>query len=189
LPQDKEQQGEWLRRLANNQTTVTFTLICKRVPLDHSSVDVKTNLGLPSNSLKEELNPQLTTQRMSNPEQHQIALAKISYRPGMSFFRKDLGSSLVAFGRVGVASGMHINDSCTRTIYGSEKLDDLKLDAQYMDNLGKVEFEAVKASLGMWSDETVRVTRRDLTDEADYEANASTFSKIWKYVSSWRKEI
>ena len=96
-----------------------------------------------------------------------------------------MASSLVSFGRAGVASGMFVENESTSISDGSVKLADIESDALYLDTLAKLEFEAVKESRGMWAMEEVRRGRSDLVEEVEFEANASIFHKIWRQVTKY----
>ena len=149
-----ETHGKWLRDLASRQTRVACKLLYRRRKKQKSFLD--------------------------EPQDHIIS--NISFRPGISIFRKDLASSLLTFGRAGVASGMFVETPSTTILDGSTKLSDIESDAQYLDTLGKLEFDAVKESRGMWATEEVRRRQSDLVEEAEFEANASFFRKIWRRV-------
>lgn len=152
-----EKHGEWLRDLASRQSRVSCTLLHRRQKKQKSFQD----------------------------ELQDHVIGRISFRPGISIFRKDLASSLVSFGRAGVASGMFVDVPSTAISDGSTKLGDIESDAQYLDKLAKVEFEAIKKSKGMWATEEVRRMQSDLVEEAEFEANASIFRKVWRQLTQY----
>jgi len=175
-PPGKEGANDWLKSLAASRTSVSCTLLSRRVlkPLDGT----KTALRRENNNVR-------IDQTMFNavdPDTKQVAVCKLTYRPGMSIFRKDLGSSLVSFGRANVASGMHIEDPSMPTIDGSTALGDIEADVKYLEDLGKREFDGVKAYQGMWSIESIRSSRPDLVEEAEFDINAGFWSKLWRKI-------
>jgi endonuclease YncB( thermonuclease family) len=130
-----------------------------------------------------------------DPEREQVAVVKMKYRPGMSFFRKDLGLSLVSAGRANVASGMHIDIPSMPTVDGSTQLGDIEADVKYLEDLSKAEYEAVKDRKGMWNVDAIRKTRLDLVEEMEFERNASVWKKLWRKFKEgdigplfWRKK-
>lgn len=172
-----EGTNDWLKRLASNRTPVSCTLISRRI-LKLVKEDGNFNKTLYNVKSSQNLRPHTMD---SDPEKEQVAIAKIMYRPGMSLFRKDLGSSLVSCGRANVASeGMHIEIPSMPTVDGSTKLGDIDSDVKYLERLSQLEYEAVKGRLGMWNVDAVRSTRSDLVEEAEFEIHASRWKKIWR---------
>uniref|UniRef100_A0A7S1YP60 Uncharacterized protein n=1 Tax=Ditylum brightwellii TaxID=49249 RepID=A0A7S1YP60_9STRA len=157
-PNHMEQEGEWLRRLAENRTYVSCQLLSRRTTMTNNDNNMNDS----------------------------AAICHIQYRPpGLSLFRTDLAESLVRFGRASVSSsGMHIQDATntTKTVDGSTNIDTIRSDASYMDKLSKAEFEAVKKMVGMWSDEFVRMERPDLVEEAKFEATAGVLQRLWRWL-------
>jgi endonuclease YncB( thermonuclease family) len=186
-----EGTNDWLKRLASDRTPVSCTLISRRI-LKLVQEDGHWN-QIHGNIISQQRHD-IKSNSNRDPEQEQVAIAKIMYRPGMSFFRKDLGSSLVSCGRANVASsGMHVEIPSMPTVDGSTKLGDIDSDVKYLEHLSKLEYEAVKARLGMWNVDEIRSGRSDLVDEADFEIHASLWKKLWRKISErevpwfWRK--
>ena len=171
-PPGKEGANDWLKSLAANRAPVTCTLLSRRVlkPTSESSLQRKKNL----------IDREKTEIDVVDPEMQQRAVCKLEYRPGMKFFRKDLGSSLVTFGRANVASGVHVEDPSllTTCIDGSTSLKDIEGDVKYLQELEKYEFEAVKEKKGMWSMDQIRDSRPDLVEEANFEKNAGLWNRL-----------
>jgi len=155
--------GDWLRSLATSRTSVTCTLLSKRIS------NIKT-----SN----------TDQFHSSDytESHQAVICNMTYRPANYIFRSDLASSLINRGQAGIASGIHVEIPLTRTVDGSTQLHDLQADAECLENLAKLEFAAAKEAVGMWSDSYVRSLRPELIKEVEFEKNASFFSKTRRFI-------
>ena len=170
-PPGVEQPGEWLRQLAKNRTPIACTLLARK-----SYTKMKNDhLNLKSNQTSFNNNNKLGNQTDC------IAICQLAYRPTLlSFFRKDLASSLISFGRSGVASGMFIDNQTMPIVDASTELDDVKSDVKYMEKLEKLEYDAFRNHRGMWVNPGVRDSRPDLLEEAEFESNANIFQKLWR---------
>lgn len=180
--------NEWLNGLALSRAPVSCTLLSRRILKPVLKEDGK--LQQQQQQQHQHGHPQKMNTKQDNynvldPDIEQVAIAKVSYRPGISLFRKDLASSLLSFGRANIASGIRVDIPSMPTIDGSTQLFDIEADVKYLEDLGKCEFEAVKASKGMWGISGIRNSRQDLVEEADFEVNAGFWKKIWRRI---RKE-
>ena len=171
-----EQPGEWLNRLAVSRTPVACTLMARRIDNGTTSNDsIATRRK--KRGAKED------TFQSSDSHVNERAICKVRYRPLMfSLFRQDLASTLVGYGRAGVLSGIHVDESSTAVIDGSTDLKHLQADVKYLESLGSDEFEAVKQKRGMWNDPIARNERPDLVEEAEFEQTASVGKKLWRWV-------
>ena len=184
----REGVNEWLKGLAFSRAPVSCTLLSRRILKPVLKEDRKfpqQQQQKQQHGQPQKMNTQQDNYNALDPDIEQLAIAKVSYRPGMSLFRKDLASSLLSFGRANIASGIHVGISSMPTIDGSTKLGDIEADVKYLEDLGKCEFEAVKAKKGMWGIIGIRNSRQDLVQEADLEVNAGFWKKIWRRI---RKE-
>lgn len=184
----REGVNEWLKGLAFSRAPVSCTLLSRRILKPVLKEDEKLNQQ--HQQQQQHGQPQKTNTKKDNynaldPDIEQVAVAKVSYRPGISLFRKDLASSLLSFGRANIASGIRVDIPFMPTIDGSTKLGHIEADAKYLEDLGKCEFEAVKAKKGMWGISCIRNSRQDLVEEADFEVTAGFWKKIWRRI---RKE-
>jgi len=191
----EESEGEWLRSLAANQTSIVCTLLSRRIVTTTDRQSKSTfSLSTLSPLLPDKNESPLDTADFKNDndnddmESRQVAICNVSYRPPglLTLLRSDLASTLVQAGRAGIVSsstgGVHVDVPSTKTIDGSRKMKDLRRDVQSLGRLEGLEFEAVKGGLGMWSDKEVRRGRPELVEEADFERTASAFEKIWRWV-------
>ena len=64
----------------------------------------------------------------------------------------------------------------------SQKIHDLRKDVKYLDWLTKVEYQAVKESVGIWSNSEVRTMKQDIVDEVNFQTNANILQKIWRWL-------
>jgi len=173
----------YLKRLASDRIPVSCTLISRRIlKLVQNDGNLNQSHGARSGSIISSSSSQWDGIHL-DPEYNQVAIAKIKYRSGNSFFRKqDLASSLVSCGRANVALGMHIEIPSMPTVDASTKLGDIESDVKYMDHLSKLEYEAFKARMGMWNVDDVRSMRPDLVEEVEFEVNASRWKKLWRSI-------
>jgi len=126
---------------------------------------------------------------------NQVAICKLYYRPNpFQLFSTDLAESMVMSGRAAVASddgGLYahsLEDGTDkkkvkeRIVDATPSVDALRDDAAYLTRLGQAEYRAAAEKRGMWSDLNVRETRRDVVEEAEFQANATVWQKLWRRV-------
>ena len=172
-PPGMEQPGEWLRQLAQNRTPIACTLLARK-----SSIIMENDYIINS---KENKSARTTFSNKLGNQTECIAICKLAYRPTLlSFFRKDLASSLISFGRSDVASGIFIENQTMPIVDTSTQLDDVKSDVKYMEKLEKLEYDAFRNHRGMWADSGIRDSRPDLLEEAEFESNANILQKLWR---------
>lgn len=123
---------------------------------------------------------QSTAVRVASEEQ--TAVAQIRYRPGQQILRTDLAKSLVRYGRASIASGMFCSVQDWHIVDTSNRVEDLKKDAKYIQQLENAEYEAAQESAGMWADPVVRDSRQDLIEEVTFQQEASRLRKIWRWL-------
>jgi len=186
--------------LVADKTSVVCTLLSRRVSkkqldlfpeaMNEKETTTSTTYRDPSSARRTQHSNQKWRQvadqySPSSSDVQQIAVCFIKYRPGLSLLRKDLGATLVNYGRAGIASsGIHVDIPSMPTIHGSMQVKSLRSDAAYVESLGRLGFEAVKESRGMWSDENIRKERPDLVEEAEFEGRAGFIHKLWRRIRS-----
>jgi hypothetical protein len=162
-PNSSDVPVRWLHQLADERTLVTCQLLARRVN--------KSDLSLSSSS---------STRTPSAYPNNQMALARLSLRPGRQWLPQDLAESLVKYGHASVSNAMLTTNDTYPIVETSSDLKHLEMDLKYMERLAKVEYQAVKESQGMWSDSRIRQERRDLVDEVEFQTKASMFQKLWR---------
>lgn len=167
VPSYEEQRGEWLRRLADQKATISCQLLARRSRIE--------NVTKRNTAALEEFG--------KTAGDEQTAVARVSFRPGGHLFRRDMAESLVRHGRASILSGMFVSLDNWVILDTSDRVEDLKKDAKYMNRLEKAEYEAAKEEVGMWTDELVRDDRRDLVDEITFQTEASLFQKAWRWLA------
>lgn len=179
---------EFLERLAKDRTLVSCQLLARQVPiLPNEKKSEKRQLNVVSED-------KITIDK-DDFEKH-IALCKLSYRPTLlQLFSTDIGVSLILAGNAAVASsvissGSSISaqgnddnnnteaEASTRIIDASPRVDDLRKDVEYLDQLTRAEFDALKNKQGIWAFSEIRETRKELVEEIEFQANANILQKI-----------
>ncbi len=178
----KEGVNFWLKNLAANRARVSCELLSRRIPLS-KKVPSGASTSVNSQSQDEEQHDSFRFDAFDSSRNESV-ICKIKFKPGMSIISKDLATSLLAFGRANVASGMHIEFETTRTIDGSQQIGDLETDVKYLEKLAEAEFDAFKNCKGMWASEEIRISRSDLVTEADFDTKAGFWSKLWRRIRS-----
>lgn len=185
------QRGDWLRRLAEEKTTVKLQMMGRRVaetPTNEKSTrkdQTKRDVTAVLPEMHSTLDKDFTESKRGEGEE-QIAVCQVSYRPSLfQFFSTDLAESLVRYGHACVESEVYMHNehsSETRVIDASSRLEDLRKDVKYLDRLESNEYKAAEGSYGMWSDSMIREKRRDIVDEIEFRANANIFQRLWRWV-------
>jgi hypothetical protein len=181
------QRGEWLRQLADDRTKVTLQLLGRRVLTDNKSRGRTTQA-----SSKRDVTavlPELQSLDLgtnNNPEEEQVVVGRLYYRPSLfQLFATDLAYPLVRYGHACVESEMFMKNTHTagsRITDSSTGLETLRKDVNYLDRLGKLEYDAAKGFYGMWSDTMIRDKRRDIVDEVEFQSNASVWQRLWRWM-------
>ena len=173
---------EWLERLSAERPVVRCQLLARRsetaVVKDGSMSD--RILSASSTTIKREI-PGLETVVSDKP---MIAIGRVYYRPegGFQLFAKDLSASLVERGRATVASSLY-GGGGNKVQDATEELSVLRKDVTYMESLSALELHAASAYYGLWSDSEMREKRKDVTEEAEFQATATWWQKLWR---RWR---
>lgn len=116
--------------------------------------------------------------------EQQLAICRLSYRPNLlQLFSTDIAETLIAAGNASVSSSILEKGAQTDTkiVDSSQRIQDLRHDVKYLDRLAKVEFEAAKKSMGMWSVPEVRDSKREVVEEVEFHAKANVFQKVWRW--------
>ena len=134
-----------------------------------------------------------------NRDEH-LAICKLSHRPTLlQLFSSDIGLSLILAGNAEVSSSMisstntssnYLDNSYdedntervkqTELLDSSQRVDDLRKDVKYLEELSRAELEAVKSKRGIWAFPEVRETKFELVEEIEFQANANIFQKLWR---------
>lgn len=186
------QRGEWLAQLAKEQTKVTLELIGRRVITDNHNNNSNNNKPTRSKRDVTVVLPELESfdldlaSNSSNPEEEQVIVGRLYYRPSLlQLFATDVARPLVRYGHACVESEMFMKNSHTassRITDASTGLETLRKDVNYLDRLGKLEYDAAKGFYGMWSDTMIREKRRDIVDEVEFQNNASLWQRLWRWM-------
>ena len=189
-PSYSEQDGAWLRGLAEKQTRVTFQLLSRRV------IDLSSLLTRAQNrqsfghafldTTQDSFSADTVQGDVDDFDKKQTAICKVNYKPGAVLFRKDMALSLVQYGRAEVTSGMHVELPGRRTTDGSSKLDDLNADGAYMDQLSNAEYVAIQGRKGLWADDYVREMKNDFIKDILAEENLSVLTRLWNWITKRR---
>ena len=135
-------------------------------------------------------------------EEKHVAVCRMAYRPTvLQLFATDIAEYLVRTGRANTAplvlseninhgGGNDSNNGSedsgsgpiNRIVDTSQRIHDLRQDVRYLDRLAKNELQAAKDSKGMWSVTEVRAAKRDVVEEAEFQAKANLFQKLWRWL-------
>mmetsp|Transcript_13318 Transcript_13318/g.31125 ORF Transcript_13318/g.31125 Transcript_13318/m.31125 type:complete len:352 (-) Transcript_13318:742-1797(-) len=204
VSRDSHDPLRFLEGLARNRTMVSCQLLGREIrkPLGESMTDRRSYAG--------DIAGTSTSTGTGNHEEdssvlegQQVALCKIRYRPHFfQLFPTDIAGALVRSGTASAApdllchsppAGVERRENAkndivtsaafqTEIVDASQRIQDMRNDVEYLDNLAMLEFEAAQKSAGMWSVPEVRQLRKDLVDEVDFQAKASLFQKIWRRI-------
>ena len=188
---------EWLEQLARQRTLVKCQLLARKVPAyslspGHNQSRGKLDFASEKSASKSD---------SSILEEKQVAVCRMAYRPTvLQFFATDIAEYLVRTGRANTAplvlseninhgGGNDSNNSSgsrsgsiNRIVDTSQRIHDLRQDVRYLDRLTKNELQAAKDSKGMWSVTEVRAAKRDVVEEAEFQAKANLFQKLWRWL-------
>jgi len=206
------QRGEWLNRLAEDNTKVRVELLGRRVVATPKVARDNNNNNQPMRSgafKKRDMTvvlPELQStleedakNRGGEDEVEQVAVCRIYYRPTWyQVFATDLADTLVRYGHACVEPEMffsnHNNNndnhpssstpSRTKIVDASTHLGDLRKDANYLGKLETLEYDAAKKSHGMWSDPMIRAKRGDVVEEVEFQATATMLQRLWRWIRS-----
>ena len=192
---DSHNPEEFLERLAKKRTLVSCQLLGRSVVMPEEGEedsDRQNRRQLGSDTTVD------TTTFSSDVDNYQVALCRLSYRPGWQFLSTDLAEALVKEGNANVAStvlnhstssydGSALDDTLagsykTKITDTSQRVQDIRRDVKYLDALGTVEFEAAQKSKGMWSVPEIRQMKKEIVDEVDFQAKANPLQKIWRMI-------
>jgi hypothetical protein len=181
------QRGEWLRRLAKENTMVKLQLLGRRVPIKSPSARMDQPTKRDVSKILPEVQSTLDEEWRTGEEEQSI-VGRLYYRPSLfQIFSTDIADTLVRYGHASVESEIFLQNQHTaksRVEDASKDLNDIRKDANYLDKLGKLEYEAAKGSYGMWSDSFIRDKRRDIVEEVEFQANAPVWQKLWRWIRS-----
>jgi hypothetical protein len=184
---------EWLERLAKQRALVSCQVLARQVSLgpvikDDSKPQKRTMADvLPELKGYEEKERKMIVEAMKNKDD-QTAICRITYRPSLfQFFPSDVAEALIRGGNANVSSSLITNSleetgiPKTKALDASQRIQDLRKDVQYLDQLAKSEFEAAKASMGMWSVPEVRASKPEVVEEVEFQTKANPFKKLWRW--------
>jgi hypothetical protein len=185
---------EQLKQLARDRALVSCQLLARQVPVI-SSIPMEDGSMAKKRPMLDVM-PELAATKgvvrtMDRHHVHsqlpEVAICKITYRPTLfQFFATDVAQSLVANGNASVSLNILGRDESdgthSRVMDCSERLHDHQNDIKYLERLTKVEFEAAAQSNGMWSVAEVREAKREVVDEVEFQANATTIRKLLRWM-------
>lgn len=195
LSGDQYDPKEFLERLAKKRTLVSCQLLGRRIVVPQGkkeNLDYRNRNQLPSDENGDA--------RKGSPDfdDCQVALCRLTYRPGWQLFPTDLAEMLVKEGNANVASTvLNHPDSATESKTSddvladdfvmkvtdcSQHIQDIRRDVKYLDRLETCEFEAAQKSVGMWSVPEVRQMKKEIVDEVDFQAKATPLQKLWRVI-------
>lgn len=198
LSRDSYDPDQFLQRLAEKRMLVSCQLLGRRVAVpeerdeefDQSSSDIHGGLN---SGISDDL-----TNQSTDVDDCQVAICRLTYRPHWQLFTTDLAEELVKVGKAHAASNiLNHSHSSQRSKSGdkvladafkttitdtSQRIQDIRNDVKYLDRLEKFEFEAAQKSQGMWSVPEIRQIKKDIVEEADFQASASPLHKIWRMI-------
>lgn len=187
---------EFLERLAKKRTLVSCQLLGRSIVAPpeqkEDSDSYRSRNQLPSDTNDD------TTNFSADLDDYQVALARLTYRPGWQIFPTDVAEELVRGGNANVAStilnysslttksGSNDNDLDgsfeTKIADTSQRIQDIRRDVKYLEGLETCEFEAAQKSKGMWSVPEVRQMKKEIVDEVDFQAKANPLQKLWRMI-------
>jgi len=174
---------QMLERLARKRTLISCQLLGRLVAeRDDRDSDADRHSSFETNeTIRDE-----ETMPSSDSDGHQVALCRLTYRPHWQLFSTDLADALVTAGNANVASTILNDDSSSNNSFRitdvSEQIGDIRRDLNYLDILQTLESGAAQKSLGMWAVPEIREMKKDIVDEANFQANAGIFRKIWRRI-------
>lgn len=185
----------FLEQLAKQRVLVSCQLLGRRVPFRGPKEPILLKKREAGEVLREITNndDELETTNIDdiqNYNEQQVAVCRLSYRPSLwQIFPTDVAERLIAEGSANTSSSImatnaddqeYGNSTNTKIIDSSQRIQDLRYDVKYLDDLESSEFEAAKKSLGMWSVPEVREIRREVVEEVEFQAKANFFQKVWR---------
>mmetsp|Transcript_1960 Transcript_1960/g.2621 ORF Transcript_1960/g.2621 Transcript_1960/m.2621 type:complete len:165 (+) Transcript_1960:697-1191(+) len=161
-----EEDGAWLKRLAEDRSRVTLQLLSLRSP--------SPNNRFPSNL--EEKNT-IVKEKTS-------IIGHITYRPGTAMFQKDLASSLVLYGRADLENGLYTELDGYDIEYASTSTKDIDKDVEFVSILEENQAKAIHEKWGMWSDKNIRQNfkYKSLVEEVETDKTKTWVRKLWEKV-------
>lgn len=190
---------EWLEKLAKQRALVSCQVLARQVFLDPG---IKEYSKPPKRIMADVLpglkdyesskERKMIVEAMKNKDD-QTAVCRITYRPSLfQFFPSDVAEALIKGGNASVSSSLFTNNNSlveetttgirkTKALDASQRIQDLRKDVHYLDRLTKSEFEAAKASIGMWSVPEVRASKQEVVEEVEFQTKANPFQKLWRW--------
>ena len=183
---------QWLERLSKQRILVSCHLLARQIPLEKDAIVTSH----PEKRVLSEILPELKGDGSSvaiyneHNRRIEVAICRLTYRAvPWQMFPTDVAEALVRDGNVSVSTSLFASSAEGDDISGrirvmdtSQRLQDLRKDVQYLDRLSKAEFEAAKQSAGMWNAPEVRERKREVVEEVEFQAKASIFQKIWRWL-------
>lgn len=193
---------QFLDRLAKERTLVSCQLVARQIqetaPTELSKTEKRPmskilpelaveSLDTTGSAMDKKSN---RTGLIAHDDHHdEVAICRVTYRPKFfQFFATDIAESLIATGNASVSTTILGRDVTSFKSTGttikdtSQRLQDLRDDVKYLDRLAKVEFEAARQSIGMWSVPEVRESKREVVEEVEFQTKASTIQKLWRWL-------
>ena len=189
LSRDSCGPTRFLERLAKKRTLVSCQLLGRLVVVEPDERDSDTDRHS-SSETNETMDPVAfddeKTILSSDLNGDQVALCRLAYRPGWQLFSTDIAEALVTAGNANVADTILDTDSSSdhggKPTDVSEQIRDIRGDLDYLEKLRTRESGAAEKSLGMWAFPEIRELKKDIVEEANFQANAGLFRKIWRRI-------
>lgn len=168
---------------------VSCQLLARQLPVEIKQLDLrKRKVGDVFPDLEKVVDNERSPADVGKLDE-QLAVCKLSYRPSYAqLFSTDIATSLLLAGNADVSSSVFATtDSLSgeselgnMIVESSQRVDDLRKDAKYLESLAHAEYEALKAQKGMWAFEDARETKSDVLEEIDFQSNSNIFQKLWR---------
>lgn len=193
--QSKRSELEWLEMLAEERPKLTCQLLGRRKPVvvvqETNKRRIPTSLLMDRPDDLQSYEPLVDHHTSVSPRQ--IAVARLYYQSHSLpysqitqwLFPTDLALSLVAMGRACVSDHDEEKDGLFthyRSFDMTDSVRDLRRDVAYAERLQKTEYRAAAERRGMWQDSAIRALRPDVVQEAEFQAHAPWYQKLWRWL-------
>ena len=193
----------FLKQLAKNRALVSCRLLGREVPIPllnserarvedttHTSSNKRQSSSTSSSSDLAFKNYDSTNNVLTilddhddDSKQHQVAVARLKYRPNWQLFSTDIAETLIKAGNcLPYISSISSQDNNMEIVDTSKRIQDIRNDVKYLDRLTMVEFQAAQKKIGIWSLPEVRKMKKDIIDEVDFQAKATLLQKLWRMI-------
>jgi hypothetical protein len=193
---------QFLKQLAKNRALVSCQLLGREVPIPvlnserarvedttHTSPNKRQSSSSSSPSdiaFKNDNNTNNVPTILDDDDdskQHQVAVARLKYRPNWQLFSTDIAETLIKAGNcLPYISSISSQDNNMKIVDTSKRIQDVRNDVKYLDRLTMFEFQAAQKKIGIWSLPEVREMKKDIIDEVNFQAKATLLQKLWRII-------